>query len=269
MLIRIVATFFLVSAAISSSAQFNPSNFRIYGTADRDIPTPTHSAKVGSDPSALQQFIEFMKASGVSGWKGMTAQGMISYEGGAQSLPARLYLRDSTATRLDVDRPGGTDSMILRENLGVFKSSDQKRISFSSDFAQFGIAIFSRLLSPDYPTGNSVLTDRGIVTIGGASLRRISLDDPATDVTGSAWKSIDLYFDPATNYLSKSTSFIRLSSADAAFYMVSVTYEDYRKDGNTTLPHRIVHSLNGNIDWTYQIDTIDLSSIPDLSSFSF
>ena len=269
MLIRIAASFLLVSAALSASAQSSPSSFRIYGAADHDTPTPTHSTKTGSDPGALQQFVEFVKASGVAGWKGMTAQGTISYSGGTQSFPARLYLRDSTATRLDVDRSDGTDSIILSGNLGVFRGSDKKRFPFSSDFAQLGIATFSRILSPDYPTINSILTDRGIVAIGGASLHRISLDDPATDVTGSAWKTIDLYFDPTTNYLSKSTSFLRLSSADAALYMVSISYEDYRKDGIAILPHRIVYSLNGNVNWTLQLDTIDLSSIPALSSFSF
>lgn|GEM_PF-2794846 len=268
MLIRSAACM-LLTVATASVAQFSPSSTRIYGTSDRDIPTPLHSTKTSSDAGALQQFVEFVQASGVSGWKGMTAGGTITLGGQTQSLPAHLYLRDSTASRLDIEKSGGMDSMIFSGDAGVSKTLSQKRISVSSDLARLGFVAFPRLLSADYPSSTSILTDGGTVNISGASLHRITLDDPATDTTGNIWKTVDLYFDPATNHLVQGVSFVHLSPSDAALYMVETSYDDYRTEGQITLPHRITQSLNGNIAWTLQLEQLDLTSVPPVSTFSF
>lgn len=193
----------------------------------------------------------------------------MSLAGQTQSFPAHLYLRDSTVSRLDIEKPDGMDSMIFSGDAGVSKTASQKRLSVSSDLTRLGIVAFPRVLSADYPASNSVLTDGGMVRIGSTSLHRIILDDPATDVTGNTWKTVDLYFEPATNHLVESVSFVHLSPSDAALYMVETSYEDYRTDGPVTLPHRITQSLNGNIAWTLQLDKLDLTSIPAVFLFSF
>lgn len=268
MFIRGAVCILLTVVTTIAVAQIGPSSFRIYGVTDRDIPTPQHSAKTISDSGALQQFIDFVRVSQVSGWKGMTAKGTITYSGDVQPYPAHLYLRDNAASRLDVEKSEGMESMLFVGNTGELKRP-KNRLRVSSDLSQLGLVAFPRILSPDYPTKNSVLTDHGIVRVGNISLHRISLDDPATDATGNAWKTVDLYFDTATNYLVQSVSFVHLSSSDAARYMVETSYEDYRDENSITLPHRIVRSMNGNTEWTLQLDQLDLTAIPAPSTFSF
>lgn len=265
---RGVASILLMAVTTIAVGQIDPSPFRVYGTTDRDIPTPHHSAKTISDPGALQQFIDFVRVSRVSGWKGMTAKGTITYSGDVQPYPAHIYLRDSTASRLDVEKPDGMESMVFAGNTGGFKKP-KSRLLASSELSQLGLVAFPRVLSPGYPTKNSVLTDHGTVRVENAFLHRISLDDPATDAAGNPWNTIDLYFDPTTNYLVESVSFIHLSSSDAARYMVETSYGDYRDENSITLPHRIVQSLNGNTEWTLQLDQLDLTAIPVSSTFSF
>ena len=268
MFVRGVTGILLTVVTTIAAAQIDPSSFRIYGATDRDIPTPQHSTKTISDASALQQFIDFVRVSRVSGWRGMTAKGTITYSDDVQSYPAHLYLRDNAASRLDVEKLEGIESMVFAGNTGGFKKP-KSRFLASSDLSQLGLVAFPRILSPDHPAKNSVLTDHGIVRVENVFLHRISLDDPATDATGDPWKTIDLYFDPTTNYLVESVSFVHLSSSDAARYMVETSYEDYRDENSITLPHRIVQSLNGNTEWTLQLNQLDLTAIPASSTFSF
>ncbi len=268
MFVRNAVGILLTVVTTIAVAQIDPASSRIYGPTDRDIPTPQHSIKTISDISALQQFVDFVRVSRVSGWKGLTAKGTITFSADIQSYPAHLYLRDSTASRLDVDKSEGIASTVFAGSTGAFKGPNS-RLHVSSDLSQLGLVVFPRLLSPDYPTKNSILADHGVVRVGNISLHRISLDDPAIDATGDAWKTIDLYFDPTTNYLVESVSFVHLSSSDAARYMVETSYEDYRDDNSINLPHRIVQSLNGNIEWTLQLDQLDLTAVPAGSIFSF
>ena len=242
---------------------------RVYGLNDLDVPTPMHSLKTASDPGAVQSIIDFVRMSGVSGWKGMSAAGTMTFAGSSDEDQAKLNILGSTGYRLDVQRSSGEQSTVFQGARGGFLSASGKRSSISTDIATLGLVAFPRLLSSDYPLKTSVLTDQGDVSIGGRTLHRITLDDPATDETGNSWKTVDLYFDPNTKQLAESVAFVHLSTADAALYTLETTYSDYRTVGSATLPYLYTQSLNGNLQWSLQLNTIDLSTTPDSSLFSF
>ena len=258
----------LLSAAAVALAQAPRGFTRIYGAGDRDLPTPAHTAKAATDSAALQAVLGFVKASGVQGWQGMTAQGTLTLASGSASYPARLSVLGSQLYRLDVDRDEGKQSTVLHGAMpGVFLSATGKLGSISSDIGALGLFSYPRLLSSAYPTAKSILTTQGTVTVGGKPLFRVTADDP--DNSGKGWVTEDLYFDPVTGLLAKSAALIHLSTADAALTMIETDYTDYRQVNGATLPHTIARSLNGQPSWTLALTQIDTQTPPAPSVFSY
>jgi hypothetical protein len=257
----------LVGTTISAQSMNNPG--RVYGTSDQDIPTPVHSLKTASDPGAIQAVIDFVRMTGVAGWTGMTATGTMTSGGSDNSETAELNVLKSRRYRLDVETSSGKESTVYSGSRGVFLSAKGVRSSISSDIAALGLLAYPRLLSPDYPRKTTILTDQGDVSIGGRMLHRITLDDPAEDGTGNAWKTVDDYFDSKTKQLVESVAFVHLSTADAALYTIETTYADYRTVGSATLPYLYSQSLNGNLQWTLQLNTVSLNVTPEASLFAY
>lgn len=258
---------FCYSACLTAQSIGGPA--RVYGPSDGDIPTPVHSTKPVSDVNAIQAVIDFVAMTNISGWTGMTGSGTITFDNrSGESDPAHLEVRGSSGSRLEVQGSAGQVTTIFHGQRGAFISASGTRTSVSSDIAALGLLSFPRLLTPGYPRKTTVLTDQGNVTINGKALHRITFDDPSTDSTGSLWRTVDLYFDPSTKQLSESVAFVHLSSADPSLYTVETTYSDYRTVGNITLPYQYSQSLNGNLQWTLQLNTIVLSA-PDKSLFFF
>ncbi len=268
MLIRPAALVLLASAATLAVAQ-TPRNFtRVYGASDRDLPTPAHTAKTVTDAAALQSVLAFVKASGVTNWQGMTAEGMITYTGQKQGYPAHLKVLGDSRFRLDVDESKGRTTTLMLGRLGVFLAADGKLDAISPAVSTLGLVAFPRLLSVQYPTANSILTFNGAVTVGGKALERVTLDDPDGDAVGAPWITEDLYFDPATSLLAKSAALVRLSSSDSALYMLETDYSDYRSVNGVNLPHTIARSMNGQPSWTLTLTTIDTATPPSLAAFA-
>ncbi len=123
----------------------------MYGTGDRDLPTPKHLTKPATDASALQKVLAFVKASGVTGWKGFTADGTITFTGDPASYTAHVAALGSDRYRLDVEKPDGKESTIFNGGAGLFISAKGALSSISSDLAALGLFALPRLLSADYP----------------------------------------------------------------------------------------------------------------------
>ena len=250
-------------------AQVAPGPTRIWGTADKDIPTPMHSTKTQSDTAAIQELIDLVKAIGLTGWKGMVATGTVTIAGDTTPHAAQLSVLGGTQYRLDVTRDAGTESTILNGDQGIFLAADGTRSSISSDIAALGLISIPRLLATSYPALSTILTDRGTLTVSGSTLHRITLDDPSTDGTGNPWKTIDFYFDPATGRLTESVANVHLSTKDAALYILTTTYGDYRGAGLATLPYTYTQSLNGQLQWTLSLSSIDTATVPSPTIFTF
>ena len=268
MLKRHLATILLLSAAPLALAQ-TPRNFtRVYGAGDRDLPTPAHAAKAATDGTALQTLLGFVKATGVRGWQGMTAEGTITLAGKGAAYPARISVLGGDSFRMDVDRDEGKQSTVLHgAGPSVFLSATGKLGSISPDVGTLGLFAYPRLLSSTYPTAKSILTNQGSATVGSKPLVRVTVEDP--DASGKGWVTEDLYFDPATGLLAKSAALVHLSTADAALYMVETDYSDYRSVNGVTLPYAVSTSLNGQPSWTLMLTKIDTQTPPAPSVFSY
>jgi hypothetical protein len=267
---RLLAAIVLLALPFITHAQMTNAS-RVYGENDQDIPTPQHSTKAASDASAVQALVNFLQATGLTGWSGMTASGTMVIAGQTASYSAKLSILGGTQYRLDVVRDAGTESTIFNGPSGLFLAADGQRSSVSSDIATTGLVAFPRVLAAGYPTPASIVTDKGSVTISGVAEHRITLDDPSTDSSGNPWKTIDLYFDPSTNYLLESVAPVHLSTADAAIYMLETTYSNYQSvgSGNAVLPFTISQFLNGQLQWTLTLTQASTSTLPAASIFNF
>ena len=174
----------------------------------------------------------------------------------------------SSMSRMDVKKTAGTESTIFNGPDGIFEPASGLASSISSDVSTLGILAFQRLLAPGYPATASILCDQGNVTLGGQSLHRITLDDPATDGQGNSWKTVDLYLSPL-GQLVESVAFVHLTMQDASLYTLETSYSGYEFLNAATLPHTISQSLNGQPLWTITLNTIDLSVLPPSSLFNF
>ena len=266
---KLVTAALALCCSVSAVAQVAPGSTRIYGPSDKDIPTPTHSTKTQSDTGAIQELIDLVKAIGLTGWKGMVATGTITVAGDATPHAAQLSVLGGAEYRLDVTRDAGIESTILNGSRGMFIPASGSRTLISSDVASLGLISIPRLLATSYPASSTVLTDGGMLTVSGTALHRITLDDPSTDDTGSPWNTIDLYFDPASGRLVETVAAVHLSTSDAALYLLETTYSDYRVTGVATLPYTVTQSLNGQLQWTLSLSTIDTATIPSTTIFTF
>ena len=80
MLLRHLSFALLVLLGTTLMAQVHQRpGARVYGLNDLDVPTPMHSLETASDPAAVQSIIDFVRMSGVSGWKGMSPTGTMTF----------------------------------------------------------------------------------------------------------------------------------------------------------------------------------------------
>ena len=258
-----------IACAATSCAQLAPGPTRIYGTTDKDLPTPTHSAKTQSDEGAIQVLSDLVRATGALEWKGMTATGTIMFPGDSGSHAAKLSVLNGSLYRLDVTRDAGIDSTIFNGSQALFIRADGVRKPISSDVAALGLISLLRLLASGYPASSTILTDQGIITVATATLHRVTLDDPSVDGTGNPWKTIDLYSDPKTGHLIESVATVHISTADRSLYTLDTIYADYRTAGLLQLPYTYTQNLNGQLQWTLTLNNINMSMLPDVSVFNF
>ena len=218
----------------------------------------------------MQQLAGFMKATNLSGWKGMVASGTITIAGDPVPCPAQLSIAGGNSYRLDVEKPDGTESTIVNGTQGVFAAPQRQSEAMSSDTAFGGLLALPRVLASGYPFATSSVLDEGLMSNGGMSLHRITLDDAASlSDSCSPWKTVDLYFDPATNLLVSTAINGRLSSDDRACYFLLTTYGDYQTVAGASFPFSISQSLNGQPQWDLKLTSATFSAPSDNSIFTF
>lgn len=260
----------LFAASLFAYAQ-SPSEFtRVYGESDSEIPLPVHPDRKGQDASAIQQLAGFMKVTNLSGWKGLIATGTITIAGDPTPYPAHFSIAGGNSYRLDVEKPDGIDSTIVNGRQGVFAAPQRQSRAMSSDTAFGGLLALPRVLASGYPFATTSVLDEGLVNNGGVSLHRITLDDAAAlSDSCSPWKTVDLYFDPATNLLVSSAINGRLGSDDRACYFLLTTYGDYQAVAGASFPFSISQSMNGQPQWELKLTSVTFSAPSDTSIFNF
>jgi hypothetical protein len=246
---------------------------RIYGAEDRDVPTPAFTGSLGQkDASALQELIDYLKAVNIATWRGMQANGTLTDSRGANDQ-ATLTILNGNHFRLDVETAKGKRSTRINSSYGKTLEADGKSFFMPPATAKAGLIAFPRLLVSTFPSSDTSFIDRGQLTVDGQMLHRITVEESTfSGKTATNPRDInvtDLYFDASTHLLLKSVSSVQLDSSDRQRYLIAITYGNYQKVQGSLIPYSYSQSLNGQRQWSFQLNEANLQPSVDTSYFQF
>lgn len=270
---RIALIIFAVILPMCASAPGQTGFTRIYGAEDQSVPMPNFVGALGQrDAGALQELASYRKAVNISVWHGMQASGMMTDSHGNKDH-ATLTIQGADDFRLDIQTPNGKRSTRISEGNGETLEANGKRIAISPAMAAGGLLAFPQLLASTSPSSHASLIDRGQVRIGGQTLHRITLEELAfpyaTKPDTYNVNVTDLYFDPSTHLLLQSASAVQLDPADREKYLIVITYGGYQNVQGSLIPCRYSQSLNGQRQWSLQLNPPSLQPSVDASYFHF
>jgi len=246
---------------------------RILGPLDAAVPVPQNIPSTGTkDANALQEVLSFLTATVPGSWKGMQGTGTIILPNGSatEQGSATLTVLNGDAYRLDINAPDGQRSIRIDGINGQILDADGKQHALPIATALDGLVAFPFLFTQSLTDPTISVIDRGAVTIDGQSLHRLTVVRPIFPSAPASWVStVDLYFNTTTHLLEKSAASVQIDGADPEFYVQVVTYGDYRAVGTVMLPFSYQQTLNGQMQWTLQLASIQLAPAVDASYFAF
>jgi hypothetical protein len=273
---------FVSLLAISIHAQAGRSDVRsdptrIMGSLDSDVlipDKPTNPAAHSSDAVALEVLASYLKSINASAWSGMQAVGTFSSPNGSSIVlsPATLTVRDGDSFRLDVQASEGNRSFRIEGGIGQVLESDGKKHVIPPITARSFLVAFPHLLIPGFPEAQTILLDRGLVTIEAGSLHRLTVIETVlldSLHTQSSTGVLDLYFDPTSHLLVKSAQYVQLDSRDRAHYLQVISYSNYQTVEGVQIPFTISQTLNGQKQWALNLAEVHLHPTLDKSYFRF
>ena len=247
----------------------------IVGQLDHGLPLPDIYGTPGSqDAAALQEILDHLSSVGALFTVALEATGTTTDASGTNSSPSTLWLAPGGMVRLDYGAPGQLRSIRYSSTYGAQQRGTKPVRTEALPAATVGFLPIMRLRDTAFPGGSTGVYDRGLVTVDGSPLHRITLGlplgtpsqggDPARDYT-----YIDYYFDPTTHLLIKTAtrslgdmhSFIRQPSV--------ITYGDYRTFAGMKLPFSLTETFAGQVLWTLKLDAYQIDPAFSTSTFHF
>jgi hypothetical protein len=269
-----VTLIFYGTAALRSGAQSTSSNVnnstRIMGAQDSDLPVPPTSVKVGrKDASALAALAEYISQLSLASVTGIQATGTLTDQ--FSSSPATLTYDNQGSLRLDISRSQGQTSIRMQGGYGAILGPAGSKHTLTAATASGEWLPSPLLLLFKYNDGQTTVIDQGIVNTSTGALHRITLGFPALTPSSPAQPTtvIDVYVNPSTNLVTKTASEIRLDTRDRASYLQVVTYGSYKSQAGSLLPFTYAVTLNGQPQWTLQLDSVSLNPSLTASYFRF
>ena len=248
---------------------------RVLGPKDGDVAVPSLLLPLGSlDAVALQAILDFIKSINGGNWRGMQGAGTLTGPDQKTTSQATLTVLGGDDYRLDVSAQEGQTSLRIQGVSGQVLESDGSSHGLPAETAAQGLLALPKLLASSFPGTQTSVLDRGLVSIGSGMLHRITIENPldstATTVSAADQISvIDLYFDPASHLLIKSVSLAQLNSMDRDRYVKAITYSNYQTVNNVLLPLTLSQTLNGQLQWSFQLTDVHLQPAVDAHYFQF
>ena len=254
---------------------------QITGNADRGVVLPQSVQLVPrQDAGALTEIQAFRSAISLGAWQDMHGTGQLTStatdsSGDKSPLSATLWIRHHHEFRLDIQKPDGTSSLRLDGAYGVAQRADGHTKMMDARDAVSGMFAFPVLMEAAFPNTSVMLIDRGMATVGGATLHRITVESPwpgspVDAATGNLMSSVvDLYFNPQTHLLMKSARAIFGLQPNPEPMLEVMTYGEYNAVSGMLLPHSYRQTLNGQILWSLQLNQIQLNSGLTQADFHF
>jgi hypothetical protein len=264
----------LILALLTPTASLGQATVRRNpGRLDADIPVPTVTgAAVQQDSGAIAELTAHIASVGSQIWGGMQGNGKITY-GSADptSYDATISNLGEDEFRLDAETKKGLESVRIDGEVGKVQGADGKISLIPSDIASLAIFPFELPRLNRLSDTNVALRDRGLVSIGGVELHRITYESAVVgQISGTkSGKSaaIDMYFDPTTHLLVKTASLVCLARSRPVSFLSVVTYGDYRRVSGVLIPFLYSETLEGELSRTLQLSNVQLD--PALSSTYF
>ncbi len=262
----------VASSSASSAITGQPSE-RIHGSLDAEIPIPgSPSTIIRQDPAALAELTAHLNAVGQKPWVGFQAIGTISYSAtGANPVPVTIYIFPKNEFRMDVALAKGIWSTRIFEYEGGEMPPNSKAYFLPSETAAVGFIHFQHLRTAGFPDATTSFIDKGMVPVNGSLLHGITTAFATTHsgILPKVFIPLDLYFDPHTHLLIKSSTRIKLpSSGDASLHEV-MTYSNYQNVNGTQLPFGFRETIDGDFRWEITLTQVNLVSAPPSAFFTF
>jgi hypothetical protein len=246
------------------------SGTRIVGKQDSDLPSPPASVIIGrKDTSALAALTKYVSQLSLNSITGVQATGTFTDQ--FSSSPATLTYDNQGSVRLDVSADKGQTSIRMQGGYGAILGPSGSKHTLTSETASGEWLPSPLLLLLKYNDPQTTVIDQGLVNTSNGTWRRITLAFPTLSPSASTQPTtiIDVYLDLSTNLLTKTVSSIRLDTRDRASYLQVVTIGSYRSQSGSLLPFNYSVSLNGQPQWTLQLDNVSLNPSLTHSYFRF
>ncbi len=259
----------LIQGVSICSAQLDPT--RAYGTEDQSISLPQPTGTLGrQDVGAVNEIQAHLSAAGVNGWQDLQLSGSLSFpDGVAHSF--NVWFLGSTDSRMDVQMDAGVRSTRIQSGYGDFRDENGNDNQLSLNSASVGICALPLVWSSGFLAPTNSLVDRGLVSVGSSVLHRISLEMPSSTGTPEERSdiAIDLYFDPNSHQLVKSADLLIDPANPQAPLLRVTTYSNYQAIGNVSQPTSYWQTLNGQLQWVFQVNQSLANSGLSPNIFSF
>jgi hypothetical protein len=261
-----------ISFVLSSLTLAQSSTSRGGGPLDSDVVEPKAKGVLGlQDAPALTEVLNHLKVVGANPWIGMQGTGQITYgDTDSTSFPATLSILGNSGFRLDSQAAQGPISIRIFNKVGKIQEANGSIHFLPPDTAASGIFQFQLPRLAKFPVPSASLTDRGLVSVNGAQLHRLTFEAPsgATGTHGAHTVVTDLYFDPTTHLMAKSANSIHLNGIGNSFLRV-ISYSDYRPVGGVMIPFLYTQTLDGQKQWTLQLTEVKLNPALSATFFQF
>lgn len=239
---------------------------------EQSFPSPTPTGTMGSkDSGAVTEIEEYLQAVSVSGWQDIKGMGTLTYPTG-DAHTASLYLMGSKYSRLDIATDSGTRSLRLIGSVGRFQDEKGNQGSLPPAASCTGIVAFPRLRIDVTTSPLLSLSDQKMYAGTGQSLHRITIAYPLDSSSGSSLSkktvATDLYFDPNTHLLVYSVDSLTFNNVKNSLVRVT-SYGSYQSFNGVLIPTVIRQILNGQEQWTLQLNEVTINTNPPASTFSF
>jgi len=260
---------FLASATLRAQSPIP----RPLGSLDREIAVPEKAGTLGRGDAAALAYIRASQQTQTP-WAGMRGSGSLTFgDDTATRNDATLVVDPNFDSLLDVHRADGTWCRLHRNDRVTIRNGDGTIQLQPFESAHSGIAAFTLPRDSGLLDGKASLIDRGLVKIDGISMRFITLHTAlhAKNAAASAPGIVttDLYFDPAKHLLMKSATSVRLPHEGNTDYLRVISFDDYREIDGMLLPYRFTQTLNGQLQWTLQLSTVQLNAVLDPADCNF
>jgi len=243
------------------------------GAQEQRFPSPVTTGVLGKrDAGALSEINAHIIAVGASGWQSLEATGTLTYPDGS-AFAATLYLSGSRFQRLDIEMGSGTRSVRIGGFAGRYQGERGNQGALPPATSSAGIVAFPRIWADAATSASISLYEQHLYTGTGSNLHRITmeyaLEGPAGSRLGNKTAATDLYFDPSTHLLDYSVDAVTFNGPTRQPFQRVTDYEEYQQFSGIKVPTVIKQYLNGQLQWTLQLNQVTINSNPDASVFSF